>query len=263
MGRNFHPGATMIHREDIGAVTVLRFEHGKANAVDIDLFEALCAQLEQLETEPPRAVVLTGNGSSFSAGVDLNQVVEGGADYLRRFLPLLTRTVRKLFTYPRPVLAAVNGHAIAGGCVLVCACDLRVATTGPAKIGLTELLVGVPFPVAALEAARFALPDRLVQNLVYTGRLLSGQEAQAVGLVDELAEPEALLPTTIARAEQLQRIAPAAFAATKKHLRAATLDRMGQLEISHDDDVIRQWSLPETHERIRGFLAATVGKGKR
>lgn len=250
----------MIHREDQGAVTVLRFEHGKANAVDISLFSELCRQLEILEAQPPRAVVLTGSGNNFSAGVDLFQVVEGGPGYLRQFLPLLTKTVRKLFTFQRPLLAAVNGHAIAGGCVLVCACDYRIATSGPAKIGLTELLVGVPFPVAALEAARYCLPDRLVQSLVYTGRLLSSQEALAAGLVDELAEPEALLEQTVARAEKMARVAPPAFATTKKHLRAAALDRMSQFELTYDDEVLRQWCLPETHERIRAFLAATVGK---
>lgn len=250
----------MIHREDHGAVTVLRFEHGKANAVDIALFSELCRHLDQLESQPPRPVVLTGSGAVFSAGVDLFQVVEGGSDYLRQFLPLLSRTVRRLFAFSRPLLAAVNGHAIAGGCVLVCACDYRLATTAPTKIGMTELLVGVPFPVAALEAARFALPDRWVQNLILTGRLLSSQEALAAGLVDQVVEPGELLGAAVARAEQLAKIAPAAYATTKKHLRAAALDRMAQYELSYDDEVLRQWCLPETHERIRAFLAATVGK---
>lgn len=250
----------MIHRDDQGAVTVLRFEHGKANAVDLALFTELGRHLETLESQPPRAVVLTGTGGTFSAGVDLFQVVQGGPAYLKQFLPLLSRTVRKLFTFSRPVLAAVNGHAIAGGCVLVCACDYRVATSGPAKIGMTELLVGVPFPVAALEAARYCLPDRLVQSLIYTGKLLSAQEAHAVGLVDELADPEALLEATVARAEKMAQISPAAFATTKKHLRAAALDRMAQFELTYDDEVLRQWCLPDTHARIQAFLAATVGK---
>jgi enoyl-CoA hydratase len=250
----------MIHREDRDAVTILRVEHGKANAVDVELFDALRQHLDQLEWSGQRAIVLTGTGGSFSAGVDLFRVLDGGADYLRRFLPVLTATVRRLFSYPRPVVAAVNGHAIAGGCVLACACDARVATSGPAKLGLTELLVGVPFPVAALEVVRFLVPDHVVQRMVYTGRLMAPAEALALGLVDELAEPERVLEAALERAAQLARIPGPAFSLTKKQLRASHLDQMAQAGINFDDEVTRIWCHEGTLATIRAFLEATVGK---
>lgn len=250
----------MIHREDRDAVTILRVEHGKANAVDVELFDALRQHLDQLEWSGQRAIVLTGTGNSFSAGVDLFRVLDGGADYLRRFLPVLTTTVRRLFSYPRPVVAAVNGHAIAGGCVLACACDARVATSGPVKLGLTELLVGVPFPVAALEVVRFLVPDHVVQRMVYSGRLMAPAEALQVGLVDELAEPERVLEAALERASQLARIPGPAFSLTKKQLRASHLDQMAQAGINFDDEVTRIWCNPDTLATIRGFLESTVGK---
>jgi len=249
----------MIHREDRDAITLLRVEHGKANAVDVELFEAVLEHLDQLEWSPQRAIVLTGTGSVFSAGVDLKRVLEGGPDYLRRFLPVLTETVRRLFGYPKPVVAAVNGHAIAGGCVLACACDLRVVTSGPVKIGLTELMVGVPFPVAALEVMRFLLPDHVVQRMIYRGSLLGAEEALAVGLADELVDPGKVLEVAIERATHLASIPAPAFALTKKQMRAAHLDEMAQEGITYDDEVVRIWCHPETQATIRAFLAATVG----
>lgn len=250
----------MIHREDRGTITLLRVEHGKANAVDVELFGELRQHLDQLEWSGQRAIVLTGAGKNFSAGVDLFRVLEGGPDYLRRFLPVLSETVRRLFGYPRPIVAAVNGHAIAGGCVLAAACDFRVATTGSCKIGLSELQVGVPFPVAALEVMRFLLPDHVVQRMIYTGRLMSPEEAMAAGLLDELAAAEQVLELAVERATQLARIPTPAFALTKKQMRAAHLDQMAQSGINFDDEVVRVWCHPDTQATIRGFLEATVGK---
>ena len=145
----------MIHREDRNDIAVLRMEHGKANAVDTDLFTDVGAALDAVESSNARALVLTGTGSMFSAGVDLFRVLKGGAPYLAEFLPLLSTIVRRLFTFPRPIVAAVNGHAIAGGCVMAAACDRRIMNRDKGKIGVTELLVGVPFPADALEALRF------------------------------------------------------------------------------------------------------------
>ena len=97
----------------------------------------------------------------FSAGVDLLKVVDGGAVYVRMFLPVFRRVFESLFDYPKPVVAAVNGHAIAGGCVLACAADHRVMAAGTARIGMPELLVGVALPTVALETVRCACPSRL------------------------------------------------------------------------------------------------------
>ena len=98
--------------------------HGKANALDIELLRRpSSAQFETLRAAPERAVVLTGQGRMFSAGVDLPRLADGGPDYVRRFLPALHRLYDTVFFFPKPVVAAVNGHAIAGGCVLECCAD--------------------------------------------------------------------------------------------------------------------------------------------
>jgi enoyl-CoA hydratase len=114
-----------------------------------------------------------------------SRVTRDGADYVQRFL-------RTLVAFPRPVVVAVNGHAIAGGCLVVLACDVRLMADGTGRIGVPELLVGVPFPTVALEVVRFAVPPDKVQSLVYTGRTMSAREALGAGLIDEVADPDSL-----------------------------------------------------------------------
>lgn len=252
----------MIHREDQGSVAVLRMEHGKVNAVDTELLDDLGDRLEEAAADAAiRAVVLTGTGSSFSAGVNLFRVLEGGARYVAEALPKLTQGIRRLFTLPLPVVAAVNGHALAGGAVLAAACDRRVMAEGNGRFGFTELLVGVPFPVSALEAVRCLLPPHVVSDLVLTGRTVLPDEARALGLVDELAPTsEAALERSVERAAQMGRIPRDSFALTKRHLRGDALARIDRLESEIEPRVLEIWSRPEIHEVIRGFLEATVGK---
>lgn len=251
----------MIHREDQEGVAVLRMEHGKVNAVDVELLDAVVERLDEAAADTAvRAIVLTGTGSSFSAGVNLFRVLEGGAGYVAEALPKLTRGIRRLFTLPLPVVAAVNGHALAGGAVLASACDRRVMAAGTGRFGFTELMVGVPFPVSALEAVRYLLPPHVVQDLVLTGRTVLPDEARALGLVDELATPEATLERSVEVAAQLGRIPRDSFALTKRHLRGDALARMDRLEGDIEPRVLEIWSRPEIHEVIRGFLEATVGK---
>src|SRR4249920_8436 len=157
--------------------------HGKANTLDTTLCRDLAAQLGELERGGHRAAVLTGHGPIFSAGADLLRLRDGGPGYLDEFLPALSEAFLAVFDCPVPVVAAVNGHAIAGGCVLACACDYRVMNEGHGRIGVTELLVGVPFPVTALEILRFAAGTRRLSELACFGRTYRAAEAAGLGLV--------------------------------------------------------------------------------
>ena len=113
----------MVVREDRNGIRILRLNHGKVSALDIELGDALSAEFKAAADPTVRAVVLIGTGSAFSAGVDLYRVIKDGPEYGRRFLPVLDRMLRDALTFPKPVVAAVNGHAIAGGCILAACCD--------------------------------------------------------------------------------------------------------------------------------------------
>jgi len=248
----------IAHSQHEGILT-LRLEHGKVSALDVELLDALLRELDAV-AEDVRALVLTGTGSVFSAGVDLFRLIRDGADYVRRFLPLLSRFFRALFAFPKPVVAAVNGHAIAGGCVIALACDVRLMAAGAGRIGVPELLVGVPFPTAALEVVRFAVPRDKVQSLIYTGRTLLPQDALAAGLVDEVVAPDALLARAQEVARQLAAIPPAAFRLTKQAQRAEALGRIDGASESHERAVLEAWTAAQTHAHIREYLRRTLGK---
>ncbi|HEY4630418.1 MAG TPA: enoyl-CoA hydratase/isomerase family protein, partial [Blastococcus sp.] len=194
----------MLITEDRDDVAVLRIEHGRVGALDVQLLNALTEAVAASD----RAVVITGSGSSFSAGVDLRQILNGDRSYTEELLVALSRTFRAVFDHPRPTVAAVNGHAIAGGCVLALACDLRLMSGG--RIGLTELAVGVPFPTTALEIVRHALGSRAGQVLLGT-QTEDGERALALGMVDELTEPDQLLPRAVALAAELAARSPEAY----------------------------------------------------
>src|SRR3954447_24225973 len=183
----------MIQLSHRGGIAIVTMIHGKANALDLEFCEALAAQFEALRSSDTKAVVLTGQGRMFSAGVNLIRLSEGGAAYVRRFLPALHRLYDMVFFFPKPVVAAVNGHAIAGGCVLQACADRRIAATGGGRIGVTELLVGVPFPALAFEVMRFATPPAFFAETMLSGATYGPETALARRLVDELAEPAALV----------------------------------------------------------------------
>ncbi|MGB6311969.1 MAG: enoyl-CoA hydratase/isomerase family protein, partial [Pseudolabrys sp.] len=159
----------MIKSETAEGIAVLTLTHGKANALDIELCDGLAARFQELRLSDAKAVVLTGQGKIFSAGVDLKRLSSEDADYIRRFLPALHRLYEAVFFHPKPVVAAINGHAIAGGCVLACCADRRIMAREAGRIGVTEILVGVPFPSLAFEIVRFAVPPRYLPEFTLSG----------------------------------------------------------------------------------------------
>jgi enoyl-CoA hydratase len=251
----------MIETSDLNGVRLLRLAHRKASALDLELVIALREAIERAAADPVRAIVLTGTGSIFCAGVDLFRVADGGPDYVRRFLAAFRELMFALFSVDRPLVTAANGHAIAGGAVLTALGDVKLMATGTGRFGYTELLVGVPFPPAALEAIRFATSPERLQTMLLTGVTWAAEQTLAHGLVDELVAPEQLTARALEIANQLGRVPHATFAETKRHLRAPTLTRMHEYEQAYGDEVIEIWASEATRASVRAYLASTVRKG--
>jgi enoyl-CoA hydratase len=247
----------MIDLEIHGTVAVLRMRHGKANAMDLELCEALRTRLDECRLSAARALVIIGDGKMFSAGVDLPRVLDGGAAYVHEFIPALNWAVTTLFAFPKPVVAAVNGHAIAGGCIIACAADYRMMAREPGRIGLPELLVGVPFPVAPIEIMRFAAPPQHLQALIYRGLTLTADAALQHGLVDAVVDSDRLLDDAIAVAETLAAVPDAAFAPTKAQLREPAMQRI-RAGAAMDAAVEEAWAGEEVLNAIRAYVARTL-----
>ena len=240
----------MIDVTDRNGIALVCLDHGKVNALDVELLQAISATMADMADA--RAVVITGAGRAFSAGVDLRRVVDGGAEYVREFLPALSEALLSVFDCPRPVVAAINGHAIAGGCVLAAAADVRLMSAG--TIGLTELLVGVPFPVAALEIVRHAVGPA-VSMLALTGVTLDPQQAAAIRLIDDVVDADDLLDQAFARADALARARPEAYATTKYQLHRPARTHIDQHRFDDDLTVRKQWSSPGAQDGIAEYLA--------
>jgi enoyl-CoA hydratase len=247
----------LISVETQGRVAVVQMMHGKANALDTALCQDLVAHLGELERSGHRAAVLTGRGPIFSAGVDLLRLRDGGTGYLAEFLPALSKAFLAAFSCSVPVVAAVNGHAIAGGCILACACDHRVMNAGHGRIGVTELLVGVPFPVTALEILRFAVGTHRLKELTYFGRTYPATDAMGLGLIDEAVAGESVLERAVAIATEFAALPSEPLRHTRRQIRRPALDRISQ-ERATDDLVHRMWDSPAARETVKEYVKKTL-----
>jgi enoyl-CoA hydratase len=249
--------ADMIGLTSHGDVAMLTMAHGRANALDLELCTALTARLEEYRQSSAKALVITGTGRMFSAGVDLVRVVKDGAPYVRVFLPAVSRAFETLFSLLKPVVAAVNGHAIAGGCVIACAADHRVMARDAGRIGIPELLVGVPFPVVPLEIVRFAVAPPHLQSLVYRGATFNPDDALQHGLVDAVVDAERVVDEAIAVARLLASVPSSAFALTKRQLREPVIERI-HVGSAIDALVLDAWASEETLSAIRAYVERTL-----
>ena len=243
-----------------GDVAVLRMSHGKANTIDVEFCQELTERLEEIKESSAKALVLTGEGNIFSAGLDLVRVLEEGGDYLKALAPVLSTMYGRLFFYPKPVVAAVNGHAIAGGCVLACTADHRIMARGTGRMGVPELLLGVPLPTLALEIMRFVTKSQHLQKMLYGGATYLPEDAAGLGLVDEIVEPSDLMDRAVESAEMLANISPKVFEHTKSHIRQPVLERVREGQASFETSVLDIWSAPETLEAIRNYVSQTLKK---
>jgi enoyl-CoA hydratase len=250
----------MIEAKTEDGIAVVTLKHGKANTLDIELCDALAARFSELRGGNARAIVITGQGAIFSAGVDLIRLSAGGADYVRKFLPALHRMFEAVFFCPKPVVAAINGHAIAGGCVLACCADRRIMARGSGRTGVTEILVGVPFPPLAFEIMRAAVPGRYLAELMLGGATYEADAALQRGLIDEIVNADTLLPDAIGAAQKLAALSPPAFALTKTQLRQGALERLERSGAATDKLATDIWAAPEALGCVRDYVARTLKK---
>jgi enoyl-CoA hydratase len=239
----------VIRVEERDGVVVVWLDHGRVNALDLELLTTLTATMGRLADAP--AVVLTGAGGCFSAGVDLRRVVDGGPAYVRDFLPALSAALLAVFDHPRPTVAAVNGHTIAGGCVLAAACDVRLMSGG--SIGLTELRVGVPFPTAVLEVMRYAVGPA-AGALALTARTMDPPSAVRIGLVDAVVPPDELLDRALDHARELARLPAAGYALTKAQLHGPARQRIAERAPVDDPRLAGLWQSTAGLAAVAAYL---------
>jgi len=204
------------------SIAVLRMDDGKVNALSPVVVEALTEHLPRAKAEA-KALVLVGRPGCFSAGFDL-KVLMSGPDAARALLTAGSELFMRLYEHPQPVVAAVTGHAIAGGALLSASCDVRIGAKGDFKIGLNEIQAGMPVPILAHDLARDRLDPRRLNEAVLFARMFNPDEAVDVGWLDRVAENAEAEALKVA--SQLAQLAPAPYARTKASLRRQTIDHI-------------------------------------
>jgi enoyl-CoA hydratase/carnithine racemase len=231
--------ARFVTVETHGEVALVRVDRPPANALDLELLAEGSAAVAELREAEPGAVVLTGREGFFSAGVDLKAVPTLDREGQRGMVDGINRLFLGWYSFPRPVVCAVNGHAIAGGLILALCGDHRVGT-GAGKLGLTELRVGIPYPAAAMAIVRAELPPPAVRALTLRAELIEdGHQAVELGLIDELCAPDALIDRSLEVAGELAELPRGAYARVKDQLRGPTVAELER--VVADDPMRGEW----------------------
>jgi enoyl-CoA hydratase len=231
-------------------VAILRLRAPRANAVDAAFVARLDELLDQLDLERARALVLTGNDRFFSAGLSFSTLREADRDQMRALIDDLSRLMLRLLSAPLPVLAAINGHAIAAGFALALVADVRVMVDAPVQVGLNEVQLGLGLPHVIAELVRERLPPTSWLHVALRGELFGPAEARELGLVDEVVPAERLEDWSIERATSLARISPVAYRQIKQALLAPTMKRLERLAVENDD-WLDTWFSEGAQRRVR------------
>jgi enoyl-CoA hydratase len=240
-----------IERSD--GVAIVTVDRPPANALDLDLLAELVEVSASMREGDAEAVVLTGREGFFSAGLDLNAVPAMGPDDQREMIMGVNRMAGGWYSFPRPVVCAVNGHAIAGGLVLALCGDYRVGGTA-GKLGLTEVRVGVPYPAAAIAVVEAELEPAAARTLILGGALVDPPRALELGLVDELADPGALMTRALAVARELASSPADTYARVKEQLRGEVIARIDRVVRERSDPLLESWLSADAGEAASSAL---------
>jgi len=220
------------------------------NALGTPVMQDIIAQLRAAAGRP---VLLTGDTGAFSAGLNLKEVAGFDGEGMLRFLNLLEEMVDVLFNYAGPTVAAVNGHAIAGGCILALCCDHRVATDDRSiRIGLNEVALGLEFPPRVMGVVRHRVPPRWIERVTLEAGLHDPRRALELGLIDAVAAD-----AQAAGVEQLERLAAhprGAYVATKRTLRTGATTVSADDQRYFEDRLVPAWCAPAVKDRVRALL---------
>jgi enoyl-CoA hydratase len=243
--------------ERVDDIAILRMNAGKANAMDRAFLERLGALVDQCRDAG--AVILTGYGRFFSAGLALPALIDLDRPAMTEFIDLFSRTMARVYSLRMPVIAAINGHALAGGCVLALQTDRRIVVDDDVKLGLNEVQLGIGLPAQVIETLRAEVPPTSLGPLAREGRVVTPHEALSLDLVHGVAPPDVLESRALDVARSLMNLPALAYAQIKAALRAPVLRAIEATRAEVDAAWIDTWFSPEARSRLRQAVARLRG----
>jgi enoyl-CoA hydratase len=244
--------------ERAGAVEVWRLHKARGNAIDEPLIEELLAACGRAAGDDAVRGVLLGSAhpTLFCPGLDLLGLAGHDRPAMEQFVRRFAHLIATLYGFPKPLVAALSGHAVAGGCILALCADWRVLRRGGVQVGLNEGRVGVPMPWPVAVLLRATLAPPAIARVGLLGRNFTDDEAVAVGLCDELQAADGFEGSCRERLAEFADKEPGALRLTKRYLRAAALAAMQQPDPAAVDEFLEAWFSPATQGRIQAVVAS-------
>jgi Delta3-Delta2-enoyl-CoA isomerase len=237
-----------------GGIATVTLNRPKVNAFNEALAQEFIACLRDLAAaEEVKAVILTGHGSFFSFGLDIPEFLGYTKESFIRFVTTFAELYTYIFQYPKPVLAALNGHTVAGGCMIASACDMRVMVSGKAKISLNEINFGSSlFPGSAV-MLQYCVGTRNAEIVAFTGAMFSAEEAKALGLIDQVESEDTLYATVTALAQECAKRYGPAYESIKMLLRKDTAEEMKRKDHLYRDEMVDIWYSETTWKQLQNI----------
>lgn len=245
----------VVHREK--EIATLTLSRGKVNALNEAMVEELSACLNAIEgDETLKAVILTGQGSFFSFGFDIPEFLSYSREAFTGYLKKFTGLYRYLFTFPKPVIAALNGHTVAGGCMLATACDYRLMVRGKAKIALNELNFGSSVFAGNVAILEYCVGSANAQKILYSGKMYTAEEALGLGLVDRITTEEDLPYEALRVAQDFAAKDADAFRGIKELLRKPVNEAIMRSEEASLQAFVSIWYSENTWKNLQAIKIA-------
>jgi 3,2-trans-enoyl-CoA isomerase len=243
---------SFIHVSKDGVIATVTLNRGKVNALNEPMVEEITKTFENVAIDNEiKSIIFTGSGKFFSFGFDIPAFLSYPKNDFIKYLEKFTKLYTDVFLFPKPVVAALNGHTIAGGCMLATACDFRLMVTGKAKVALNEITFGSAVLAGSVEMLRYCVGFRNAQSILYNGAMYSAEEACQLGLVDQVSSEEALAEDARKVAQEFAQKDSSAFRCIKHLLRKSVAEEMIKCEKDAILEFVDIWYSEQTWEKLK------------
>ena len=224
--------ATIKKEDDISIITL---DDGKANVFSPEMSNQLNACLDQVDTESG-CLIITGREGMFSAGLDLKTIQSGDVDRIVEMSSRAFKLLARIFSFPRPVIAACSGHGIALGTFLICCCDYRIGIKGDFMLGANEMRTNMVIPTPILELIKFRVNDSHKYRAVLGAEMYNFNQAQEAGLIDDVVEIDNLMTAAKDKAKDLATMGHPSYTMTKELFIAEPMAKINEALKEHEKD---------------------------
>jgi enoyl-CoA hydratase len=240
-----------------GPVASITLDDGKGNALNTRMLREMEGAFDRARAA--RAVILRGREKVFCGGLDLPELIDLPRPALTAFFELFDRVHEGILAFPRPIVACARGSAIAGGAILLCAGDARLVTPA-GKVGITESVLGLSFPLSVLEVLRVGMGDQRLAEAAALGKLYEGPERIRIGFATEIVEPERIDGRAAELAQQYASADPDALAQIRAQLRRPAIERYRAHAEADRTAFVDRWYAPAAQAALRGVVARLTGR---